>query len=543
MSLSPSNDEDTNSIEVVVPPFMINHPRFFELQAVQHQSKPRLYCQSKHHASMSLLVKERTFKGTIQYYEMIQQYLRQEQAFLSNYPQLMSKYQNFLRAYMDELQFHRRQRALALDLELRQQRLLATRKIRYQALMKLKEEQRREEEELRRKKEELAKTRKSVLKRAAQATKKQIRNVKDKIREMRYQNAVQMNEEELRMAKNIQEKNKEGLGSRPECIKYIHFTVGKDEVDFFQRQNDHLKSKALPYFARMDRSIGNQIFLWTQKTFDSSKFITDIVLAHKEEGNEYFKDLTANRYDSLESPSSVLRIWFRRDRKSKQGISDIKLSYTEEEETRLIVDGYMKIEPSLAAFDLPEVFIWVLKIDKQKEKKSTNTDAIIAEVLKVREMLETYPKNRNLIELLQRLNDKLKDAYQKELNSEVLNPLKVAVDLLALDEADMDKWIKVYEKLDKDRKGRILLEKIFEYLEVTPTPIVKEVFFSLDSVDEDGYVEFGDFIRTFATFCFFGKEEILRFAFVFVDKDHKGVIPFSKFVDLIETIHPYDKLR
>ena len=92
---------------------------------------------------------------------------------------------------------------------------------------------------------------------------------------MRYQNDIEMDAEEVRdilsmllmshlydyyyyhalifqplasqqkMARNIREKSKEGVGSIPEAIKEICFTWGREKTDFFQQQNDHLKSKGM----------------------------------------------------------------------------------------------------------------------------------------------------------------------------------------------------------------------------------------------------------------------------------------------------------
>ena len=95
---------------------------------------------------------------------------------------------------------------------------------------------------------------------------------------MRFQNDIEMDEEEQKMARNLREKSKEGVGCRPEAIRDIKLTVGSTEADFFQRQNDHLQSKGLPFFRRMQRSIGNQIYIWTQTTKDSSAFITHFEL-------------------------------------------------------------------------------------------------------------------------------------------------------------------------------------------------------------------------------------------------------------------------
>lgn len=80
------------------------------------------------------------------------------------------------------------------------------------------------------------------------------------------------------MARNLREKSKEGVGSIPEAIRDMKLTVGREEADTFQRQNDHLQAKGLPFFRRMERSIGNQIFIWTQTTKDSSAFVTHFEL-------------------------------------------------------------------------------------------------------------------------------------------------------------------------------------------------------------------------------------------------------------------------
>jgi len=61
-----------------------------------------------------------------------------------------------------------------------------------------------------------------------------------------------------KMARNIREKSKEGVGSIPEAIKEICFTWGREKTDFFQQQNDHLKSKGtfiVEYFLCCDTYI------------------------------------------------------------------------------------------------------------------------------------------------------------------------------------------------------------------------------------------------------------------------------------------------
>ena len=76
-----------------------------------------------------------------------------------------------------------------------------------------------------------------------------------------------------------------------------------------------------------------------------------------------------------------------------------------------------------------------------------------------------------------------------------------------------------------------------------PTDFNRQVFLSVDAVDEIGFIEFGDFLRAIGTYCFFGKEEIIRFIYVFVDRERKGYCLFGIFKEFIDKLHPYDKMR
>ena len=77
-----------------------------------------------------------------------------------------------------------------------------------------------------------------------------------------------------------------------------------------------------------------------------------------------------------------MQIWVKRDRRREYGIKNIALSFTEEEETRLIVDKYSKIDISLSEFGLPDTFLWIEKVDKVKTVEVDNTNKLIAEIKK-----------------------------------------------------------------------------------------------------------------------------------------------------------------
>lgn len=203
-----------------------------------------------------------------------------------------------------------------------------------------------------------------------------------------------------------------------------------------------------------------------------------------------------------------LRFWFRRYQRKSRGVKHLVVCFTIEEEQRYELEGYKKLEPNLSEFGLPESALWVLYVEKQKKDGPISTNAIIAEVNNVRDMITRQPGDRNLIALLKRLNEKLADAYKREVDNECTNPLAAAIEFMAMDEEDVNLWIKCFEKIDIERNGKLTLDQIFEYIDIMASVTAKEVFYSMDAVDANGYVEFGDFVRAVGTYCFFGKEEI-----------------------------------
>ena len=182
-------------------------------------------------------------------------------------------------------------------------------------------------------------------------------------------------------------------------------------------------------------------------------------------------------------------------------------------------------------------------MDKIKYNASQNTDEVINEVIKVRALLKLNPKDKNMQALMLRLNEKLALAYSKEQKMEVTNPLRSAVDLMALSIQELERFMVAFEKIDKEKKGTISFDQLFEFLELTPNAYAREIFYTLDSLDEEGFLEFGDFVRGLATYCFFGKEEILRFMFKFADKDKCGFITYGQFVTILNVLNPFDKKR
>jgi hypothetical protein len=53
--------------------------------------------------------------------------------------------------------------------------------------------------------------------------------------------------------------------------------------------------------------------------------------------------------------------------------------------------------------------------------------------------------------------------------------------------------------------------------------ITRDYFFTfMESLDEDGMMDFGDFVRAVCTYCLFGKSELMAFAYTVQDPDGRG---------------------
>eukprot|EP01038_Epipyxis_sp_PR26KG_P007862 gene7862-10671_t len=519
----------------------------FQLHTSLQEIFPQTKCSIEEMIQIIIQTKLNILLSNLNYYIAAKQIIQNQVNEVNDFKNKRKRFENVVAAFRELLLANRRQRSLQLDLELRKKRLADLRDLRLRSMKEVKQKQLKE---LAEEKERLAKAnreRKTAAAIVAKHAKKAIRAAKDKVLELKYNAQIQMDDEELRMAKNIRSKNAD-ISTRPECVKNIHITWGDKEADYFKKQNDHLQEKGLPYFIKIERSIGNQLHIWYQNTFDKQAFITNIELSSKDPTSEHHRDpidLQRHGYECITHEKTKLEIWVRRNVNKPKVIKAIANSYTEDEENKLLVDEYEKLDPSLEAFDLPDISLWTHKIIREADgaKDAVNTNVLVAEVNKLRNMIKKAPNDRNLQDLLKRQNEKLEEAYKKELAAEVTNPLQAAIDLLALDQNELAQWVKIFESIDIDKTGYINMEQLFDFLEEPPLATSKEVFFNLDSLDSEGKIEFGDFIRTFGTYCFFGKEEILKFLFHYADEDKTGVLTFEQLEKLLNILNPYDKLR
>lgn len=132
--------------------------------------------------------------------------------------------------------------------------------------------------------------------------------------------------------------------------------------------------------------------------------------------------------------------------------------------------------------------------------------------------------------------------------------------MMALDDDEFEQWIKHFKLLDTKRASKITFDTVLKFYGLPNTDLIRQIFDTVDAFTYPGkaqahdqnqnhfssdelLLEFGDYMRAVSTYCFFGKEEILRFHFLYGDKDKKGYLTQPEFCQLIESINIYDKKR
>ena len=142
------------------------------------------------------------------------------------------------------------------------------------------------------------------------------------------------------------------------------------------------------------------------------------------------------------------------------------------------------------------------------------------------ELVAKNPKDKTMQSLADKVKERLAAAREKEKANDITNPLMPAVELMALNSAELEQWLVVFRNFDVEKVGGLELMSIFEKLEETPTSYARSIFIGLDAIDpETGLVECGDFMRVFGTYCFFGKQEILRYSMAIAMR--RGKLPLG----------------
>lgn len=521
----------------------------FEYQEYLNKIRPRTECAGEKYMVFMMEGRMLQYQNCSELFNAIKKNYELEEEIVNGYEKKMYYYQQCVDKYRASMLRQRRQRSLQRELGERKVRIAELRIDRIRMMKQNREDLAAEEEAKRIQDEEDKKRAKenSIGNKLAKATKAALRGGVDLVRSLMHNSAAGMTEEEQNMANYVRRKQKGGGGdgaSKQSGVRLVQITKGEEETGLFARKNDHLSSKGLPYFTRMDRSVGEQIYIWYQISFDPTTFITHFELGHKDPNHPKFRhDLKAAGYDMTTHDGVNFVMWTKRDLKRARVLSNFMVSYTEAEEAKAVVEGYDMQELCFTEFGLPESFLWTQKVDRLVADEAVNVNNIINEISKVKQLLKTKPDDKNLQSLYKRLADKLKEGYHKEVLSEVTNPLQYAVELLNLNEADLEQFMVSFSKMDKEGNGKIVVADLLEHIKIAPTNVFREVFHHVDAQNENDEIEFGDFMRACAIYCFFGKDEILKFIYSYADKGHIGRITHDQFIAVLNEMHYYDKTR
>lgn len=80
------------------------------------------------------------------------------------------------------------------------------------------------------------------------------------------------------------------------------------------------------------------------------------------------------------------------------------------------------------------------------------------------------------------------------------------------------------------------MDEFYNLVDTTPS-IFGDHIFEMCDVDTSEGLDFSEFVTAIMTYCFFGKNDILKFCFYIFDKDKNGFIEDDELQDLVAILH------
>ena len=272
-----------------------------EIQHFLVQKLPRITCSFAHYIHILSEIRMWFTDADLTAIDHLKDSLEKEENEMNGLNEHIPKYQKGVDLYTDKLLTQRRQKSLQVELEIRKKRLNELREIRMRQMKEAKEKLEEEAKAAAAATVKEKKKRVPMATRLAKATKQAIRGVKDFVRDLKHSAETAMDKEEIKMAQTLRKKNKGSEESRPEGVRRLFITHGNSETEGFQRQQDEMEERGIPFFYRMERSFGNQFYLWFQDTFDNKQMITHMELTSTEPDNELYSDPEQRRKDKWEA--------------------------------------------------------------------------------------------------------------------------------------------------------------------------------------------------------------------------------------------------
>ena len=117
-----------------------------------------------------------------------------------------------------------------------------------------------------------------------------------------------------------------------------------------------------------------------------------------------------------------------------------------------------------------------------------------------------------------------------------------AFESLKLNELDIGRFRRIFNKIDKDRSGTIELLELLMYLDIERTPFTKRVFSIFDD-DGSNTVDFKEFVLALWNYCTLGKSTLVLFAFDVYDRDTSGELSSDEVKVMLQDVYgdSYDR--
>jgi hypothetical protein len=507
-----------------------------ERQALLHLSRPREEGPAVDLLADALRLRVKELDMEIAALTLVQASLAEEVSELAAYEARKQEYEEMSRGLNEIVMQKRRQKTLQLEFNERSSRLFEARYARIKVLQEAKAKQLNDDEKAEAERLhliELRKRKKTRFQKLSEAMRKASRRTKDKFVNWRYGINNTMTDQEERMANFIKTRAKASMKGRPQGIAALHITATNAEALLFLAQNEHLKSKGLPYYIK-HVMLGGDVWLWAQFSWDNVDFITHLMLNHRDKGHplhrpeeleKYFEEL-GEEYEIVQYAGSkakgagpverglALQIWVARQEGRTKGLLEMVVSASEADEVRFAANDFDRINPQAEQEDAhlmnygvpaaPQTYLWwrhVLKtVGRAIAPEEQSVNELLVECNKIKVLIEEKPDDPTLQDFLHKLQLKLKDAYEREQEYQAnkkleTDPLLSTVEFLALTDDELERFMECFRRVDKEGIGRITMDQFFEFIDLKTNPFFESLFTDSAAVDADGFMEFGDFMK------------------------------------------------
>ncbi|CAH0380096.1 unnamed protein product [Pelagomonas calceolata] len=278
-------------------------------------------------------------------------------------------------------------------------------------------------------------------------------------------------QETSNMTQSIMRRQKMKMGTCS-ALRKIAFTVGKEETDQFQRQQDELAEHSLPHLLRVKKTVGlhEMVVIWYEPSSDQDEFLTELQLAHPALDHQHYKNLAEKNYrqythDALlpTAPAQPgLVMWGRKRSDAVMVVAAVEVTYNLQDERELAADGFEKLPENLLDLGFGDMFIWIKKINRNLETNVENEETILNELKAARKELKKREDDPILLDKIKALKLRLEKVKQEsDFRDEYKDdPLKFAIEFAAIGQAEIEGWLSYFEDMDVNELGAVRSRRV-----------------------------------------------------------------------------------